>query len=49
MKDGTYVGFGTTFHWEFFQMPEGYSVYDIEEIINHSYVLQTGELRSHKV
>lgn len=49
MKDGKYFGFGTTFHWEFFQMPDGYSVGDIAEIINHSYVLKTGELRSHKV
>ena len=49
MKDGRHFGFGTTFHWEFFQMPDGYSVDDIEEIINHSYVLKTGELRSHKV
>ncbi len=49
MKDGKYFGFGTTFLFEFFQMPEDYSVDDIEEIINHSYVLKTGELRSHKV
>jgi hypothetical protein len=49
MKDGKYFGFGTTFLFEFFQMPEGYSVDDIQEIINHSYVLKTGELRSHKV
>lgn len=48
MKDGKFVGFGTAFHWEFFQMPDGYSVDDIEEIINHSYVLQNGELRSHR-
>ncbi|MFT3981260.1 MAG: hypothetical protein QM687_12365 [Ferruginibacter sp.] len=49
MKDGKYVGFGTAFRFEFFQMPEGYSTDDIEEIINHSYVLKTGELRSHEV
>ncbi|WP_243345989.1 hypothetical protein [Parabacteroides sp. FAFU027] len=48
MKDGKYVGFGTNFHWEFFNMPDNYSVDDIEEIINHSYVLKTGELRSHR-
>ncbi|MBK9354090.1 MAG: hypothetical protein IPN09_09025 [Bacteroidetes bacterium] len=29
-------------------MPDGYSVDDIEEIINHSYVLINGELRSHR-
>jgi hypothetical protein len=48
MKDGKYFGFGTTFRWEFFQLPDGYSTDDIDEIINHSYVLKTGELRSHK-
>jgi hypothetical protein len=49
MKDGKHVGFGSTFRWEFFNMPDGYSVEDIDEIINHSYVLQTGEVRAHKV
>ena len=48
MKDGKYFGFGTTYLWEFFQIPDGYSVDDIEEIINHSYVLKNGELRSHR-
>ena len=48
MKDGSYLGFGTNFRWEFFNMPDNYSVEDIEEIINHSYVLKTGELRSHR-
>jgi hypothetical protein len=48
MKDGKYFGFGTNFRWEFFQMPDNYSVDDIVEIINHSYVLKTGELRSHR-
>lgn len=49
MKDGKHFGFGTSFHCEFFQMPDGYSVDDIKEIVNHSYVLSNGELRSHKV
>jgi len=49
MKDGKYFGFGTSFHWEFFQMPEGYSVDDIDEVINHSYVLNSGELKNHEV
>ncbi|MBL7718385.1 MAG: hypothetical protein JNL72_06090 [Flavipsychrobacter sp.] len=48
MKDGKYFGFGTAFRWEFFQMPDNYSVDDIEEIVNHSYVSQTGELKSHR-
>lgn len=49
MRDGKYVGFGTSFLTEFFQMPENYSTDDIVEIINHSYVLKTGEIQSHKV
>ena len=49
MKDGKYFGFGTTFLFEFFQMPEHYSGNDINEIINHSYVLKTGEICSHAV
>jgi hypothetical protein len=48
MKDGKYIGFGTRFLREFFQMPEGYNVDDIVEIINHSYVLKSGELRSYR-
>ena len=48
MKDGKYIGFGTSFNFEFFSLPDGYSVDDITEIINHSYVLDTGELRSHR-
>lgn len=48
MNDGKHFGFGTTFSYEFFQMPDNYSVDDIVEIINHSYVLRTGELRSHR-
>jgi len=46
MKNDQYFGFGTGFGTEFFQMPENYSVEDIVEIVNHSYVLKTGELRS---
>lgn len=48
MKDGKYFGFGTSFRTEFFQMPDGYTVDDIETVINHSYVLRNGELRSHE-
>ena len=49
MKDGKYFGFGSSFLWEFFQMPENYTSDDIDEIINHSYVSKNGELRQHKV
>lgn len=49
MKDGKYLGFGTRFSFEFFHMPDNYSVNDIVEIINHSYVLKNGELHSHEI
>jgi hypothetical protein len=48
MKGGKYVGFGSSFNREFFNMPDGYSTEEIEDIVDHSYVLDTGELRSHK-
>ncbi len=48
MKDGRFFGFGTSFNWEFFEMPNGYSTEDIAEIINHSYVLRNGDLCSHR-
>ena len=49
MKDGKIFGFGTSFLMDFFQLPNGYKATDIEEIINHSYISKTGELKSHKV
>lgn len=49
MNDGKIFGFGTSFLMEFFQLPNGYKATDIEEIINHSYISTTGELKSHKV
>jgi hypothetical protein len=48
MSDGKYFGFGTTHHFDFFEMPDSYRKTDIREIINHSYVLKTGELRYHQ-
>jgi len=48
MKDGKYLGFGTTLYFDFFHMPDNYTVEDIDEIINNSYVLKTGELWSYK-
>lgn len=47
MKDGKCFGFGTTFNTEFFNIPENYSVEDIIEIINHSYISRAGEIRSY--
>jgi hypothetical protein len=48
MSDGKFFGFGTTQNFDFFEMPDGYRKTDIREILNHSYVLKTGELRYHQ-
>ena len=48
MKDGQYFGFGTARSFDFFQIPDGYSTADIRDVINHSFVLKTGELRYHQ-
>jgi len=48
MKDGKYFGFRTDFGFEFFDMPENYSVEDIVKIIDHSFVMPNGELRTRK-
>lgn len=45
MKDGKQFAFGTSFHFEFFDMPSGYSTADIIEIINHSYLDKDGNLK----
>lgn len=49
MRDDKCFGFGTSFLFQFFQMPDGYLPKDIKEIINHSYISKTGEVKSHKV
>lgn len=49
MTDGKEFGFGTSFLFEFFQMPEGYTSDDIVEILNHRYMSTSGELKEHKV
>lgn len=48
MRDGKHFGFGSTLGFEFFEMPEGYAPSDVVEIINHAYVLKSGELRHHQ-
>ena len=49
MRDGKCFGFGTSFLFQFFQIPNGYTSDDISEIINHSYISESGEVKSHKV
>ena len=47
MKDGKSFSFGTTFLFDFFEMPKGYVPTDIVEIINHSYLDKEGNLKSY--
>ena len=47
-KDGRHLGFGTTWNWEFFDLPDDFQAEDIVEIINHSYLLKTGEIIGHR-
>lgn len=49
MKDGKYLAFGTSFNFEFFNIPEPYTFDEVEEIINHSYVTREGELKYHEL
>jgi hypothetical protein len=46
-KDGRQLSFGTTWHLEFFDLPESYYADDIIDIVNHSYLLKTGEVVGH--
>jgi hypothetical protein len=38
MRDGRRFSYGTSFHREFFHLPDGYEFTDVEEVINHSFV-----------
>lgn len=46
MRDGKHIAFGTTFSFEFFNMPEPYSFADVVAVHNHSYVTKAGALKS---
>jgi hypothetical protein len=52
MRDGQLFSYGSSFHTEFFQLPEGYDFSDVIEVINHSFVDSAGavvELREGEV
>lgn len=46
MTDGKRFSYGTSYGFEFFNLPESYSFADVSEVINHSFVDASGELRS---
>jgi hypothetical protein len=46
MKDGRAFSCGSSLLMDFFQLPEGYSFSDVDEVINHSYVDAAGAIIS---
>jgi hypothetical protein len=47
-SDGRYLGFGTSLHIDFFDLPEDFRAEDIVEIVNNSYLLPSGEIVHHR-
>ena len=46
MSDGKLFPFGSSFSFEYFDMPDGYGFDDIAKVHNHSYLGESGELKS---
>ena len=46
MKDGRRFSYGSSFSFEFFQLPDGYSFEDVAEVINHSFIDANGKVAS---
>ncbi len=46
MNDGKLFSYGTSFNFEFFELPENYSFANVVEVINHSFVDATGAVIS---
>lgn len=42
MRDARCFSYGSSFHTEFFQLPDGYDFSDVDEVINHSFVDSNG-------
>ncbi|MCB1680372.1 MAG: hypothetical protein KDI65_00400 [Alphaproteobacteria bacterium] len=52
MGDGKLFSYGTSFNFEFFDLPEGYEFSDVKQVHNHSYLSDSGDmlpLRGHAV
>ncbi len=46
MRDGKMFAYGSPFAMEFFDLPEGYTFEDVAKVHNHSFLSETGALRS---
>jgi|SRR5579883_1071133 len=42
MRNGALFSYGSSFSMEFFQLPEGYEFSDVAEVLNHSFVDDSG-------
>lgn len=48
MNDGNIFGFGTSYLFDFFEMPKGYHSNNIIEIMNHRYIAKDGTIKEHQ-
>ncbi len=46
MTDGSIFSYGSTFSYDFFELPEGYNFRNVAKVHNHSYVNAEGNLVS---
>lgn len=46
MTDGSVFSYGSTYSFDFFELPEGYNFRDVAKVHNHSYVNAEGNLVS---
>jgi hypothetical protein len=44
MRDGRHFSYGSSFHMEFFQLPDGYGFADVLKVLNHSFVDGAGKV-----
>lgn len=44
MRDGHRFSYGSSFHMEFFQLPDGYDFADVSKVLNHSFVDAAGKV-----
>ncbi len=44
MSNGSMFSYGSSFSMEFFQLPNGYSFFDINKVHSHSYIGKNGDL-----
>jgi len=45
MRDGKLFSFGSTFLFEFFDLPSGYDFTDVSKVHNHSFLDEDGKIK----